>query len=198
MRILARRDDSEVLIVHGDDRAADVEAGERLAWVEWLPSIDVAEAMSRHCSGKLLEARFHPDTEGWHKFSVEHLPTLIRLAKNNLNVTFFPPPIKTPPQHQAWTKERVARLGFLAGQGWTAKAIAEDPLIVSTEGAVYRAAHRFGISLAEVPPGQVPIRLPAGVAAYFQRAAAREQCTRDALIRRLLIGLATPSEEAAA
>ncbi len=32
----------------------------------------------------------------------------------------------------SWTTERVARLGFLVGQGFGAKRIAEDPFIAST------------------------------------------------------------------
>ncbi len=48
----------------------------------------------------------------------------------------------------SWTAERVARLGFLVGQGFGAKRIAEDPLIASTPNNVHRQAQRFGLALS--------------------------------------------------
>ena len=199
LRVLSRRDDTEILILHGDGREAEV--GERLACVEWFDTIEIARAVSHFCSARLMSIpSFHPNAEGWHPFPAASLRTLVADAKNNLNVTFFAPVASPKPvaQHQAWTKKRIARLAFLAGQGFTAKSIAEDPLIRSTPHAVYRAAYRHEISLAEIPPGQIPLRLPASAIAYFERAAMRDQVTRDALIRRILIGIATAPERAVA
>jgi hypothetical protein len=49
-------------------------------------------------------------------------------------------PLKT-----RWTQERVARLGFLVGQGWDAKRVARDPLIASTATNVHRVSrYRLG------------------------------------------------------
>ncbi|MDR3488766.1 MAG: hypothetical protein P4M05_28165 [Bradyrhizobium sp.] len=194
LRILSRHDGAEILILHGEDRTPA--QGERIAFVEMFATIEIAKSVSHFCSARLMGIpQFAPDAEGWHPFPERSLKTLVADAKNHRNVTFFPPEPKPPPLHQAWTKERAARLGFLAGQGWTAKAIADDPLIHSTADAVYRAAHRFGISLADVPPGQISLRLPASVIAHFQSAAAREHVTRDHLIRRVLIGIAAAVDE---
>jgi hypothetical protein len=125
------------------------------------------------------------DAEGWHDFAVEHLLTLINLAKTHLNVTIHPPEA-APRERQSWTRERDARLCYKAGEGYTAKAIAEDELIRSTANNVYVRACRLGISISSIRSGQVSIRLPAGTMAALDAAANRAHLTREALARRLL------------
>jgi hypothetical protein len=87
---------------------------------------------------------------------------------------------KTP-----WTTERVARLGFLVGQGFAAKRIAEDPMIASTPNNVHRQAQRFGLAFRESKP-TFP-RLPPEAAARFDAAAERRGVTRETLIQLLLL-----------
>ena len=188
LRILSRRSDSEVLILHGEGRAADVDAGEHLAWVERLPSIEIAAAMSRFFSWHLLRT-FPPDAYGWHPFAVQHLKTLVSLARAGLNVTYFPAQ-PDPRERQAWTAERNAWLGYLIGQGWDAKRIAEDPLIRSTPGMVYRQAHKLGLSFTGAAANAGLLRLPATVRAAYDRATARQGLQCDALIRRVVIAAA--------
>ena len=91
---------------------------------------------------------------------------------------------------QRWTAERIARLGFLAGQGRTAKQIARDPLIRSTPNNVFRQSSRFGIYLSEAPQGELRLRLPLATRAAFDQAASVAQLRTDAFLRRMLIGLA--------
>lgn len=182
LRILSRHAGTEVLIVHGDERA--VELGEEIAYEEVFPSIAVAESVSHFCSAMLLICR-PPDPEGWHGFPVDGLPTLVRQARNQLNVTYFPE--ATARERQAWTAQRNARLAFLAGQGWTAKMIAADPLVRSTPGMVYRQAHKLEVYLSDAPQGQIQLRLPVGELAIFDRAARAARLTRDGFLRSFLI-----------
>ncbi len=85
----------------------------------------------------------------------------------------------------AWTTERVARLGFLIGQGFAAKRVAEDPLIASTPNNVHRQAQRFGLAFRDTKPA-FP-RLPPEAAARYDAAAERRGVTREAVIRLLLL-----------
>ena len=197
LRILARRDDSEVLIVHGEGRAPDIAAGERLAWVEWLPSVEVAAAMSRFCSSRLVTV-FPPDRDGWHAYAVQHLKVLVDNAKAELNVTYFAKPAE-PRERQAWTRERIIRFVQLVKAGYTAKAIGADPMIRTSETNVYQRAREFGLSLASRPHGQIAIRLPADVLAFYESEAERARLTRDAMIaRRLIEGARGPEPTATA
>ena len=197
LRVLARHDDSQVLILHGDDRS--VGPGERLASIDWFESEAVSQAVSRFCSDALARFGFPPDREGWHPYRVEHLPALLNLAKTNKNVTYFPPaPVAEQVHRQAWTDERKARLGFLAGRGYTAKAIAEDALVRSTEGAVFKQAQRLNVALSIVAPGQLTIRrLPASTVAAIDRGAQQAQLTREAFASRLLIAAAEDQHQLA-
>ena len=77
-----------------------------------------------------------------------------------------------------------ASLGFLAGLGWTAKKIADDPLIRSTPNNVYRQAARFGIALSDGPQGHVSVRLPVANMAVVDRAAAALEITHNNHVRR--------------
>ncbi|HLH11858.1 MAG TPA: hypothetical protein VKV77_08270 [Methylovirgula sp.] len=85
----------------------------------------------------------------------------------------------------AWTTERIARLGFLIGQGFAAKRVAADPLISSTPNNVHRQAQRFGLAFRESKPA-FP-RLPPEAEARFDAAAEKRGLTREALMRVLLL-----------
>lgn len=88
-----------------------------------------------------------------------------------------------------WSFERVARLGFLVGQGLDAKRVAGDPMIASTANNVHRQAQRFGLAFREAG-----MRLPHAVACRFEAAAAKRGLSREGLIRVLLV--AAGSDEA--
>lgn len=87
-----------------------------------------------------------------------------------------------------WTNERAARLGFLVGQGLTAKMIAD--LILTSDNNVYRQSHRLGLQLG-APPGAVKINMPKDVCRHFEDAAFKRFKTRDELIRILLLVIAS-------
>ncbi len=78
----------------------------------------------------------------------------------------------------SWTTERVARLGFLVGQGFGAKRIADDPLIASTPNNVHRQAQRFGLAFRDATA--TALRLPPEAAACYDFAAAKRGLTRQA------------------
>lgn len=199
LRILARRGDSQVLILHGDRRGPDLAAGERLAWIDWYHCEDAAKRISNRCSAYLCEASLPPDVKGWHTFSVAHLKNLVRAAQNLLNIKPIPAPDRVLPERQAWTAERDAQLCFLAGRGYTAKAIADDPLVRSTESAVFKRAQRLGIALSAVGAGQLIIRrLPASTLAAIDRGAEQAQLVREAYAARLLIAAAGDHRQLAA
>jgi hypothetical protein len=84
-----------------------------------------------------------------------------------------------------WTSERIARLGFLIGQGWDAKKVASDPVIASSANNVHRQAQRFGLAFRERTGG--PFHLPGEAAALYDTAAARRGLTREGLIKVLLV-----------
>ncbi len=88
-----------------------------------------------------------------------------------------------PPSRTHWSFVRVARLGFLVGQGWDAKRVAVDPLIASTANNVYRQAQRFGLAFREA----AGLRLPLDVAGRLDEAAAKRGLNRDGLIRAVLV-----------
>jgi len=83
-----------------------------------------------------------------------------------------------------WPARRIARLGFLIGQGLDAARIARDPLIGSTTGNVHRQARRFGLAFREA---LAPTKLPPHVARRYEAAAARRSITPEALCRLLLV-----------
>ena len=84
-----------------------------------------------------------------------------------------------------WTATRIARLGFLVGQGFAAKRIAEDPLIASTPNNVYRQTQRFGLAFREAMAMALPLSPEA--AAHYDAAAEKRGLTREALIRLLVM-----------
>lgn len=84
-----------------------------------------------------------------------------------------------------WTTERIARLGFLIGQGFDASRVAEDPLIDTTANNVHRQAHRFGLAFRDHSPAVV--NLPPDAAFFYDVAAEKRGMTREGLIRQLVL-----------
>jgi hypothetical protein len=84
-----------------------------------------------------------------------------------------------------WTAKQVARLGFLVGLGWSAKRIAEDPLLACNAHNVYRRANRFGLSFLEAR-AMLASDLPPEAHDRLGAAADKRGLTREALERRLL------------
>ncbi len=183
LRIIARAGDTQVMILHGDERHID--DGERLAVIEWFSSIAIAEAVSQECSRLLFAARI-PSAHGWHTFPVEHLKKLVQLARNHLNFTYHPS-TPEPRERHVWSREKIALFGLLIGQGRTAQAIADDPAIRCSTEMVYQQARRLGLSLQGRPLGQIMMRLPLATLAAYEAAAGRAGLTRDAFIQRKLM-----------
>ena len=104
-RILARRSDTQILILDGTDRP--LKADERLDCIEWFPSEAIAEAVALFCSRRLKTSHFLSDADGWHSLPVKHLGTLIANAKTELNVTYQPFQ-DARRDRQTWTSERIA------------------------------------------------------------------------------------------
>lgn len=93
--------------------------------------------------------------------------------------------------HKArWTGERIARLGFLLGMGWDAKRIADDPIIASTPNNVHRQAQRFGLAF-RAAAASLSLRLPPEAASLYDAAATKRSLTREAMIRLLLMVVAS-------
>jgi hypothetical protein len=87
-----------------------------------------------------------------------------------------------------WTGERIARLGFLIGLGWSAKLIAADPIVASTDHNVHIQASRYGLSFRRAKG--IATFLPARAIHHFERAATKRGLSYDALIRLLLLEIA--------
>lgn len=83
-----------------------------------------------------------------------------------------------------WTSARIARLGFLVGCGFQAKAIAEDQIIAATPNNVHRQARRFGLSFRDVKKSS--IQLVPHLGAKYDAAAARRGIGREDIIKLLL------------
>ena len=82
-----------------------------------------------------------------------------------------------------WSFTRVARLGFLVGQGWDAKKVAGDPTVASTANNVHRQAQRFGLAFREA----AGLRLPHEIAGRLDEAAIKRGISREGVIRALLM-----------
>lgn len=98
--------------------------------------------------------------------------------------------IQTEIHKSRWTGERIARLGFLLGLGWDAKKIAEDPIISSTPNNVHRQAQRFGLAF-RAAAAAMSLRLPSEAASRFEAAAAKRSLTREAMIKLVLLEVAS-------
>ena len=82
-----------------------------------------------------------------------------------------------------WSFDRVARLGFLVGQGFDADQVAADPIIASTVRNVHRQVQRFGLAFREASTW----RLPHDIADRCDAAARKRSLSRDGLVRELLL-----------
>lgn len=100
--------------------------------------------------------------------------------------------VATEIRKSRWTGERIARLGFLLGLGWDANRIAADSIIASTPNNVHRQAQRFGLAF-RAAAAAASLRLPPDAARHFDCAAARRGLTREAMIRLLLLEVASDS-----
>lgn len=98
--------------------------------------------------------------------------------------------ITTEIRKSRWTGERIARLGFLLGLGWDAKRIAEDPIISSTPNNVYRQAQRFGLAF-RAAAAAMSLRLTPDANTQFEAAAEKRGLTREAMIKLLLLEVAS-------
>ncbi len=87
------------------------------------------------------------------------------------------------PTRTRWSFHRVARLGFLIGQGWDAKKVAGDPTIASTANNVHRQAQRFGLAFREA----AGLKLPEETAVRLDAAASKRGLSREGVIRALLV-----------
>ena len=88
-----------------------------------------------------------------------------------------------PSSPRPWTRDRIARLGFLVGLGLDAEGIAHDPSVDTTPGNVRRQANRFGLTLRD-PVGR---RIPADICNRLDEAARRRGLSRETLIRTLVL-----------
>lgn len=82
-----------------------------------------------------------------------------------------------------WTRDRVARLGFLVGLGLDVEGIADDPGVHTTPGNVRRQANRFGLALRAAADR----RLPPNICDRLDAAATQRGLSREALIRALVV-----------
>jgi len=85
-----------------------------------------------------------------------------------------------------WTDERIARLGFLVGLGWSGERIAADPLIRSTTNNIHRQAQRFGLRFRAAH--QTDLKKP--VRDILDSAAEKRGVTLDKLVQLILTTLA--------
>jgi len=86
-------------------------------------------------------------------------------------------------RYRAWTGERIARLGFLIGQGWTAPRVSSDPMIAASQRNVYRTAQRLGLAFREAV-GTVAI--PDDAFVGIEAKAKARGATPEALMRLVL------------
>ena len=88
-----------------------------------------------------------------------------------------------PPPQRPWTRDRVARLGFLVGVGLDVEGIAHDPAVDTTPGNVRRQVNRFGLALRD----SVDRRLPPEICERLDVAARRRGLSREDLIHMLVL-----------
>jgi len=88
-----------------------------------------------------------------------------------------------------WDQTRCALFGFLVGQGWDAKRIADHPLIRSTNNNVHRQAQRFGLSFREVSNNNL-LKLNKEHREVFEQAGLKRGLTYELFIQYILMTLA--------
>ncbi len=89
----------------------------------------------------------------------------------------------TSSPQRPWTRDRVARLGFLVGQGLDTGQVARDPAVATSIGNVRRQANRFGLAIRDAADR----RLPPEIGERLDAAAARRGLSRERLIRALVL-----------
>ena len=82
-----------------------------------------------------------------------------------------------------WSGLRLARLGFLIGQGWDSRDVAGDDVIASTPSSVRAQARRFGLTFRAASG----FRLPYAILSRYDAAATRRGLDRDDLLHLILI-----------
>ncbi len=92
-----------------------------------------------------------------------------------------------PATRTPWSFDRIARLGFLVGQGFDARYIASDPMIASTHNNVHRQVNRFGLAFREA----IALRLPQQALDRLDAAAVKRRLTRGGLMRAVLLAAAS-------
>ena len=95
-------------------------------------------------------------------------------SKGIYKTAAFDPPTK-------WNVKQVARFGFLIGLGWSAKRIAEDPLLACSVRNVYARANRFGLSFLEAREKSLDLDFPPEAHDRFVAAADKRGLSREAL-----------------
>lgn len=88
-----------------------------------------------------------------------------------------------------WTQQRCALFGFLLGQGYDAKRIADHPLINSTVNNVHRQAQRFGLSFREARVNN-PLNLKKEHREVFSQAGLKRGLSYEMFIQYILLTLA--------
>ena len=91
-------------------------------------------------------------------------------------------------ERHAWTRERIARLGFLVGLGWDADRIADDPIMRTIPANVRRQIFNFRLSMRAARA--LTTHIPAEVGYGFDAAADKRGLTREQLIQLLLAQIA--------
>ena len=202
LRVYARDDDTRIKIVIDGSAIADG----RLFDVAFFADGDQATLAATACVHFLEKTP--ADEAGWHPFPARHVPQLLAAARNTAwagvpvpakieqlaPTVVAPTPVVLANQRRPWTREREAWAVFLAGKGFTAKQIADDPLVNSTEAAVYKRLVRLGIWLSDAPQGQVSFQLPVRATVVIDKAAGAVNLTRSAFLRRYVLqGVAQPA-----
>ena len=82
-----------------------------------------------------------------------------------------------------WTRDRIARLGFLVGLGLDVEGIAHDPGVGPSPGNVRRQVSRFGLTLRVANER----RLPPDIRRQLDSAARHRGLSRDELIHTLVL-----------
>ncbi len=177
VRVFARAGGAEVFVttdVH------NLGAGVVQAFVRWAMSAEVALEIVDEAERR-LQVLYGPSHGGWFAYPVAEMPKLIRDAAVACSAVLRRRPAAL---RQTWTKQRVARLGYLVGLGWDAKRIAADPFVQSTPNNIHVQAGRCGLSLRAAR--DEGIKVPAAIAGAYDRHARARGVTREALIVRLL------------
>lgn len=197
LRIYARFDDRQIRII---SNGIPVPEAQRIAHRAAFADIHEAARAARVCVEILAsKPSLAADIDGWHDVPADtaietYLGNLVQAARSALGSTEPTPaeiaaaPVTAPaPARRPWPAWKIALLGSLHGQCWTAKQIAAHPMIATTERAVYNEAARCGLAFSAAPRGEISVTLPQSHLAVFDRAAAAAGQTRIAFLRAWLM-----------